>query len=240
MKVLNLYAGIGGNRKLWKDVDVTAVEIDSKIADVYKKFFPKDKVIVEDAHQYLLNHYNEFDFIWSSPPCQTHSSFRYNISVRYNKVKEKYPDMTLYQEILFLMYHFKGLWVVENVKPYYKPLIKGKQLQRHLFWSNFSIPDFNFKSDVIRRNQIPQLQQITGFDLSDIKIENKRQILRNCVKPELGRYVLDCALESLVIMKNFKNLDKKFKQIDESTRKSLMVSSETMHKRFGSNHSIEG
>lgn len=30
MKVLNLYAGIGGNRKLWDevtDVDVTAVEI---------------------------------------------------------------------------------------------------------------------------------------------------------------------------------------------------------------------
>jgi len=27
-KVLNLYAGIGGNRKLWTDVDVTAVEWD--------------------------------------------------------------------------------------------------------------------------------------------------------------------------------------------------------------------
>ena len=28
MKVLNLYCGIGGNRKLWEDVEVTAVELD--------------------------------------------------------------------------------------------------------------------------------------------------------------------------------------------------------------------
>ena len=26
MKILNLYAGLGGNRKLWKNVDVTAVK----------------------------------------------------------------------------------------------------------------------------------------------------------------------------------------------------------------------
>ena len=32
MKVLNLYAGIGGNRKLWKDVEVTAVENNKEIA----------------------------------------------------------------------------------------------------------------------------------------------------------------------------------------------------------------
>ena len=32
MKILNLYAGIGGNRKLWKDVQVTAVELNSEIA----------------------------------------------------------------------------------------------------------------------------------------------------------------------------------------------------------------
>ena len=36
IKVLNLYAGIGGNRKLWKDVEVTAVEINEEIAGVYK------------------------------------------------------------------------------------------------------------------------------------------------------------------------------------------------------------
>ena len=76
LKVLNLYAGIGGNRKLWKDVDVTAVENNPEIAEVYKQFYPNDKVIIADAHQYLLEHFKEFNFIWSSPPCPTHSKLR--------------------------------------------------------------------------------------------------------------------------------------------------------------------
>ena len=78
MKVLNLYAGIGGNRKLWGDEhEITAVEYDAKIAKIYQDFFPNDTVIVGDAHQYLLEHYSEFDFIWGSPPCPTHSGCNY-------------------------------------------------------------------------------------------------------------------------------------------------------------------
>ena len=74
MKILNLYAGIGGNRKNWGDThEITAVEYDPKIAAIYRDFFPNDKVIIADAHQYLLDHFSEFDFIWSSPPCQSHS-----------------------------------------------------------------------------------------------------------------------------------------------------------------------
>ena len=74
MKILNLYAGIGGNRKLWGDEhEITAVEWDEKIAKIYQDFFPKDKVLVEDAHDYLLKHFEKYDFIWSSPPCPTHS-----------------------------------------------------------------------------------------------------------------------------------------------------------------------
>ena len=77
MKILNLYAGIGGNRKLWTpngdEHEITAVEYKPEIAKIYQDFFPKDKVIVGDAHQYLLNHFQEFDFIFSSPPCPTHS-----------------------------------------------------------------------------------------------------------------------------------------------------------------------
>ncbi len=78
MKILNLYAGIGGNRKLWKDIEVTAVENDKKILNIYKNNFPKDLIILDDAHKFLLEHYKEYDFIWSSPPCQSHSSFRQN------------------------------------------------------------------------------------------------------------------------------------------------------------------
>jgi len=195
IKILNLYAGIGGNRKLWKNVKVTAVENNQEIAKIYQDFFPKDKVIVADAHKYLLEHYKDFDFIWSSPPCQTHSSFRQNICVRFRGTEPKYPDMRLYEEIIFLENNFKGLWVVENVKPYYKPLIEAKLLQRHLFWSNFDIENIEIKKEKIRTAQIPQLQEVHGFDLKDFKLKNKRQILRNCVLPELGQYIFKCALE---------------------------------------------
>jgi DNA (cytosine-5)-methyltransferase 1 len=194
MRVLNLYAGIGGNRKLWSDVDVVAVEIDAQIAEVYRDLFPSDEVVVSDAHQYLLDNYRNFDFIWSSTPCQTHSSFRQNIGVRFRGVQAQYPDMKLYQEILFLQHNFSGLWVVENVIPYYEPLVRPTAtLQRHHFWSNFPISVVDFKKDVVRKAQIPDLQEHHGVSLDGYKIPNKRQVLRNCVFPPLGKHVLECA-----------------------------------------------
>lgn len=199
MKILNLYAGIGGNRKLWDDKhQVTAVELDPAIAEIYKNLYPEDDVIIGDAHSYLQEHFNEFDFIWSSPPCQTHSSFRQNICVRYRGTKAVYPDMKLYQEIIFLRANAKCKWVVENVKPYYPPLINpNKELQRHLFWSNFNIEEKDFEKDNIRKAQIPDLEKAYGFDLSKYKLSNKRQVLRNCVKPELGNYIFEEMIKSL-------------------------------------------
>lgn len=194
MKILNLYAGIGGNRKLWGDEhEVTAVEYSQDIANIYKDLYPKDTVIVADAHQYLLDHYKEYDFIWSSPPCQTHSSFRHNINVRFRGTPAKFPDMTLYEEIVFLQYYAGDIkWVVENVKPYYGYLVQPSVvLQRHPIWSNFEIASREFKKDMIRSAQIPDLQLKYGIDLSDYKIPNKRQVLRNCVEPELGLHILN-------------------------------------------------
>lgn len=192
MKILNLYAGIGGNRKLWGGHEITAVEINPDIAEIYKNLYPQDTVIIGDAHEYLQEHFNEFDFIWSSPPCQTHSSFRQNICIRYRGTKAVYPDMKLYQEIIFLQANAKCKWVVENVKPYYPPLITpNKKLQRHLFWSNFEIREKIFEKDNIRKAQIPDLEKMYRFDLSKYKLSNKRQVLRNCVKPELGKYIFE-------------------------------------------------
>lgn len=201
MKVLNLYAGIGGNRYKWpKSWKVTAVELDENIAKVYSDRFPKDKVIVGDAHQYLVDHYQEFDFIWSSPPCPTHSSFRQNICVRFRGTKAVYPDMKLYQEVIFLTHNFAGKWVVENVKPYYKYLIgPDTVLQRHPFWSNFEIPNKEFISDKIRTAQIPDLQKLHDIDLSGYKLKEKRKILRNCVHYPLGKYIAECLNKSLYI-----------------------------------------
>lgn len=196
MRILNLYAGIGGNRRLWGDEhQITAVEMDPDIAAVYADLYPNDEVIVGDAHEYLLANYKNFDYIWSSPPCQSHSSFRFNIGVRYRGTEPVYPDMKLYQEIILLMTHFEGLYVVENVKPYYDVLIKPtKELQRHYFWANYDISDAEFKGENLRTAQIPDLEKLHQVDLSKYKLSNKRQVLRNCILPDLGLHVFRHAL----------------------------------------------
>ncbi|WP_163579082.1 DNA cytosine methyltransferase [Gracilibacillus saliphilus] len=200
MKILNLYSGIGGNRKLWgEEHEITAVEMDENIAKVYQDLFPSDNVIIGDAHEYLKENFNEFDFIWSSPPCQSHSSFRQNIGVRYRGVKPVYPDMKLYEEIIFLQNNFEGKYVVENVRPYYKTLIEPSiELDRHLFWSNVAIEPKEFERPKLRSAQIPQLQEFLGYDLSGYKLPNKRQVLRNCVQPDVGKYILCCLDNELI------------------------------------------
>ena len=194
-KVLNLYAGLGGNRKLWTGVNVTAVELNFEIAKIYQDFFPDDIVIVGDAHQYLLDHYKEFDFIWASPPCPSHSCLMVNFAEAKGSQKRpvKYIDLKLYQEIILLNNFFKGKYVVENVRPYYKPLVKEtKIIGHHLFWSNFKIGSFfdnltNKKHDILR-GSLEKLQ-LSNFDLSKFKIKDKSTILRNCVNSEIGLYV---------------------------------------------------
>ncbi len=195
MKVLNLYAGIGGNRKLWEGVEVTAVENREDIADVYRTYFPDDEIIIADAHQYLLDNYRKFDFVWSSPPCQTHSRARLWGFKNTGKVETKYPDMKLYQEIVFLDNYFDGLWVVENVKPFYEPLIRpSRELGRHLFWSNFGIRHTEVKEADINRGDRKEWSELHGFDLSNHKLKSRKdQIYRNCVHPETGLYILNCA-----------------------------------------------
>ena len=197
-KVLNLYAGVGGNRKLWENVDVTAVEIDPSIAHAYAALYPDDEVVVDDAHQYLLEHFREFDFIWSSPPCQSHSGMRQHLRVRYGKgVEPVFPDMRLYEEIIFLQANAEPncAWVIENVKPYYGPLIEPTAiLQRHLYWSNFEILEAEFPKSHLRSDQIQGLQEYLGIDLSAFKISNRRQVLRNCVLPAIGQHVFNSSI----------------------------------------------
>lgn len=197
MKILNLYSGIGGNRKLWGDEhQITAVEYRQDIADVYHHFFPNDKIVVADAHQYLLDHYKEFDFIWASPPCQTHSRAKLWGHKNSEKVKPEYPDMKLYQEILFLQHFYKGLWIIENVDPFYNPLIPASiKLGRHLFWSNFKITYFKVKEADINKGTQKHWRELHGFDLSNFKFKSRKdQIYRNCVHPETGLHILNCAI----------------------------------------------
>jgi DNA (cytosine-5)-methyltransferase 1 len=192
MKILNLYAGIGGNRKLWGDEhQITAVENEQYIADAYQALYPNDTVVVGDAHQYLLEHYSEFDFIWSSPPCPSHGQYRYNVGVRAKGYKPLMPDMKLYAEIIFLQHYYNGKWAVENVKPYYTPLLSPtKVLQRHFLWSNFDIPTTEFiPSNIRSKNKLTDFED----DISNTNISNKRQALRNAVDPKLGLHIFNAA-----------------------------------------------
>lgn len=197
MKILNLYCGIGGNRKLWENVEVTAVEYRKDIADVYSHYFPDDTVIIADAHQYLLDHYKDFDFIWSSTPCPTHSRANFWASKTALNRKVYYPDMKLYQEIIFLKNWFAGKWVVENVQPYYEDILIPftKQVGRHLFWSNFTISNFIPTDADIHKGNAEEWSKLHGFDLSQFKIDTRKdQIYRNCVHPETGLHILNQAL----------------------------------------------
>ena len=199
MKILNLHSGIGGNRKLWGDEhEITAIEFNKEIAETYKMFYPRDNVVVEDALKYLLKHWREFDFIWASPPCQTHSKMRYLASKR-GSYEAKLPDLSLYELILFLQHFCKDkLWVVENVVPYYEPLIKPTlKLDRHLFWSNFSIVEKNFEKPKIKHNKVTGKTERYGISLDGIKLKHRKdQIIRNCVNPELGKHILECSIKN--------------------------------------------
>lgn len=202
MKILNLYSGIGGNRKLWgNEHEITAVELEPNIANIYKDFFPNDKVLVEDAHAYLLEHYKEYDFIWASPPCPSHSQLgRLRVLSDDKKTgsylsKPRYPDMKLYEEIILLKHFFQGKWCVENVIAYYEPLIRPVEIQRHHFWTNFNIRKIELSDDRFADGKIDDWQKNLGFDLSGYTGIDKRKTLRNCVRPELGLHILNEAME---------------------------------------------
>ena len=209
MKVLNLYACLGGNRYKWDEVaniEVTAVELDPEAARLYQERFPNDTVIIADAHQYLLDHFKEFDFIWSSPPCPSHSKIRVSQKTR-DSFKFIYPDMKLYEEIIFLDNFFDGKYVVENVTPYYEPLISAQKRGRHLYWTNFNLP-----SDLKERkldgilcsmnNEIETLSKFHDYDFKKYK-GNQRldKMARNLVDYEVGKTILETVL-GIVIEKD--------------------------------------
>ena len=208
-KILNLYACLGGNRYKWDevsaeagiDIEVTAVEWDEELARLYQERFPNDTVIVADAHQYLLDHYKEFDFIWSSPPCPTHSRMRKtNTGEGERKSKATYPDMKLYQEILLLEHFFKGKYVVENVIPYYTPLIPANKRGRHLYWTNFVLPNNlgERKTEGFTHETNGFIKRLSDFHDYDFRKYKGKQrihkIARNLVDYEAGRTILETVL----------------------------------------------
>jgi DNA (cytosine-5)-methyltransferase 1 len=193
-KVLNLYACLGGNRYKWNDCEVTAVELDLEAARLYKERFPNDIVIVADAHQYLLDNYKDFDFIWSSPPCPSHSRARF---ARKSTTSAIYPDLKLYEEILFLENWYEGKYCVENVIPYYEPLIPAQKRGRHLYWTNFNLPnDLNERKASIMesKDEVSQWCKFHDYDFRQYKGEQSVQkMARNLVDYEAGLTIFNIA-----------------------------------------------
>jgi len=221
MKILNLYACLGGNRFKWDEVakeagikiEVTAVELDPELARIYQERFPNDIVIIEDAHNYLLNHYQEYNegFIWSSPPCPSHSKMRLtNTGEGERKSKATYPDMKLYEEIIFLKHFFKGKYCVENVIPYYEPLIFAHKKGRHLYWTNFNLPS-NLNERKIKggllNNNLRILCEFHDYDFTKYKGKQRiDKIARNLVDYEAGKTIFETAL-GIIKQKNIKQTD---------------------------------
>lgn len=200
MKILNCYAGLGGNRRLWNNPEykITAVEKEDKIAKVYKENYPEDELIIGDAKEYLLNHYKEYDFIWLSPPCQSHSRMQ-----RINQKRiPRYPDLSLYEQIILLKEFFHGKWIVENVIGYYKPIIRPNLIfDRHYIWCNFNVFPIKVKKyqgefigGGCKKKEI-EMKKYYGIEYQGSIYYGKNhdpcQVLRNCVHPEIGLHILN-------------------------------------------------
>ena len=177
-KILNLYACLGGNRYKWDEVadniEVTAVELDPELAKLYQERFPNDTVIVADAHQYLIDYYKEFDFIWSSPPCPTHSRMRKtNTGEGERKSKASYP---------------------ENVISFYEPLVVPKKRDRHFYWTNFNLPSDlkGRKANNFIHSKVSDLSEFHDYDFTKYKGKQRMdKVARNLVDFEAGKTILE-------------------------------------------------
>jgi DNA (cytosine-5)-methyltransferase 1 len=212
IRILNLYAGIGGNARHWRKVAkenglniiIDHVEINQDLCKELERLFPYDNVFNQDAHKYLEflaleNHLDKYDIIWSSPPCQTHSRMKRINSKKYHK--SSYIDPSLYQQIILLKYNFNGIYFVENVKPYYGVIFDGIEIGRHVIWSNIDVNDIGFRyNKKLFDLSIEELQKEYGIKLSkNIYLEypkghDPKQVYRNAVHPTLGELIFRRAI----------------------------------------------
>ena len=206
MRVLDLYAGLGGSDKgirsvLEKkgiDYEYVAIEIDPKVAEAHRKNNPGSRVIVADALSWLPEVKN-FDFVWASPPCKTHS--KWNMVWASRREKHPKPDPTLW----FLIREFRSLginFVVENVDPYYKDPCKPTiKIGRHQFWTSFPIKKFDFIS---REKPFPEMTirdwlQYHQLETVEGKAQDKRQALRNCTHYSIAAGIFEQFLEPKIL-----------------------------------------
>jgi len=188
MILLDLFAGVGGTalgiQNFLEDRNITysyyAVEYDNEIIKAHELFRPQSIVIEADAYIIVYSDLREYAFIWASPPCQSHSQ----CNMFWDR---RNPDMRLWD----LINYFKELskpFIVENVKPYYKPLIKPTlKIRRHYFWSNLPLEPFEFEKSPkgFTRMSIEDWRiyhNVPKEAITHIRdLKRRRQILRNMV-----------------------------------------------------------
>ena len=106
--------------------------------------------------------------------------------------------MKLYQEIIFLDKWFNGKYVVENVIPYYEPLKPAKKRGRHLYWTNFNLPNNlnERKSSIMEgKDEVTKWCAFHEFDFYKYKGNQRTdKIARNLVDYEAGKTIFETYL----------------------------------------------
>ena len=107
--------------------------------------------------------------------------------------------MKLYEEIILLNKFYKGYYCIENVIPYYNPLIPGKQRGRHLYWTNFRLPNIlsERKSPEMKgKGSIDRFSKFHNYDFYKYKGKQHRgKLSRNLVDFEAGKTILETLLQ---------------------------------------------
>lgn len=117
--------------------------------------------------------------------------------------KPRLPDLLLYEFKIWFDCNYKGKYVIENVIPYYQPVIEPTaKIGRHLFWANFPISEdfhINQPKGFINKTTVKGAEELKKWlgihykgNLYYNGNHNPGQVLANCVHPDLGKHIYDC------------------------------------------------